>query len=162
MHNAYMHSCIHAFMHTHKCMHAYIHTCIHTGIRTRQGTCEEHHAYIHTYVPHTYIRTSIEVCSCQGATMVVTRREALLDMLRDPLWVASTTFQHIPKVRPVLHSAILTPFELHRFHGVLHAHAENDVILTEVRKRQCPSTFMLYIYYIMTFENVCLEPKHLP
>jgi hypothetical protein len=79
--------------------------------------------------------------------MVIAKREALLDMLRDPLWVASTTFHHIPKVRPVLHRAILTPFELHRFHGVLHARAENDIVLTEVSKHQYHSTCMLYIHY---------------
>lgn len=157
--------CIHAFMHTHTnaCMHAYIHPYILQAFERGKAHVKNiTHTYIHTYHIHTYIRTSIEVCSCQGATMVVAKREALLDMLRDARWVASTTFQHIPKVRPVLRSAILTPFELHRFHGVLHAHAENDVILTQVRKRQCLSTFMLYIHYIMTFENVCLEPKHLP
>ena len=79
--------------------------------------------------------------------MVDTRRQARLDMLRDPLCVAGTTLQHIPKVRPVLLSAILTPFKLHRFHGVLHAHAENDVVLTEDRSSQGLGFTSLLLYF---------------
>jgi hypothetical protein len=57
--DAYMHRCMHAYVHT--CICAYMHTCIHAYVHT--CICAYMHMCIRAYM-HTCIRAHVHTCTC--------------------------------------------------------------------------------------------------